>query len=373
MRENHLFPALDAGSSRVFNVCARTAELIREAGPDANEDDLDLLFRTRELNRIVLIKEARTDRNSAPFQFGHPVGTKLYLPYNPDRIFDGGKSAFLDDPRIEEILLDHVGLDRTRNADDVKRDMGLVQLLDEVPSLDPFLLKDKLDTEGIKANELYFQIEESEAKAIRSYFAEKMRPIISFAFEGSEDLQKGRTNALVGKLWNTKDIDSLRPIVEAFNLPEREASSIFAAWKGILYYDYEYKQAIPYWKEHAQWMQQNAEPVDFAGPERRELLDSLIDDVWRRYEEARRDLTELFLDYEEAYDILFVRRKNATQFVEFMRNAVKAYWVLGSKMSAINHAATVWDMLTRQSFNRRLKYDQLYVLFDLQREILDKT
>ncbi len=371
IRDSYLFPTLETGSSRVFNVCSRSAELSRLIANSAEEAEPGFLFHSRELNNVILVKEARPSRKSSRYHFDHSIGTKLYFPYNCARIYDGGKSAFIDDPQIRRMLKHHAGLDFDEKSEDADRDLSLIRLLEELPSLDPFLVKDKLDIEGIHAHEIYFQISDTEWKAIQAHVSEKLKPIIAFAFPDSEDLQKGRTLFLMKKLWNTKDIDTLMPIMDAFDLPREEASKIFSAWKGIMYYDFEYNRCLPSWRQNIEWMGQDAVPTDFVDPERRALLRELTDSVRGQYKEFWHELRDIFSSYEDAYEKLFVLRQEPGPFVEFMRTAVKTYWILGSRMSAINHSAIVWDILTSGTFKRRLNYDQLYNLLEMQHEIFD--
>ena len=373
IQDRYLYPTFEAGSSRVFNICARTAQLNRMSRESDEKDPPKHLFNTRDLNLSVLVKEVRSDPGALHYTYHKPVGTKIYLPYNPDRIYDGGKSAFFDDPRIDHILLDHTGIDMSSSNAKIKEDLGMIRLLDEIPSLDPFLVKDKLRTEGIPANDFYFDISESEWRAIQTHVSNKLQPIIDFAFKDCEDLQRSRTLTFVNKLWDAKDIDSLMPIVRAFNLPVEEASGIFAAWKGIMYYDYEYSRCQGEWQSYNEWLEDGTVPLDFVEAERRELLSDLLGSVIHNFESSWYELRDVFSSYDAAYETLFVQRKDAAPFIEFMRSAVRSYWILGTKMSAINHCVSVWDTLSAHSFKRRLKYEQLFTLLDLQREIFDHS
>ena len=373
IQDRTIIPSFDAGSSRVFNICLRSAQLVQAMREEGDESKPDFLFNTQELNQSVLVKEVRTDRKGVRYRFANAVGTKLYIPYNPEKLYEGGKSAFLDDPAIERILRDHAGIDISSPNAAVKADLNIIRLLDEIPSLDPFLVKDKLRVEGVKANEFYFEISEAEWSAIQNHVSLKLKPIIDFAFQDSEELQRGRTMTFVNKLWDTKDISALTPIIEAFNLPLSEASGIFAAWKGIMYYDYEYSRCQPSWRAFAEWLEHDAVPLDFVDLERKQHLIELIVGVHTRFEAASAELREIFSSYESAYNTLFVERKDAGPFIDFMSKAVRAYWILGTKLSAINHCVTVWETLTAHSFKRRIKYDELMELLDLQRGIFDHS
>lgn len=373
IQDSYLFPTLEAGSSRVFNVCYRTSVLLRSLEQGRDETQLNFLFKTRDLNNVVLLKEVRPSRRTSRYEHADSIGTKLYFPYNGERIYDGGKSVFLDDPQLERILQDHVGLDPHNRSEEASRDLSVIRMLDQIPSLDPFLVKDKLQIEGVEADEVYFEISAREWRAIQAHVSQKLKPIIAFAYRDSEALAGGRTTALLKKLWNTRDIDALMPIVKAFGLPGECASGIFTAWKGIMFYDYEYNRCLPCWKENLEWMQHHAAPTDFVDQRRRAELQELMEAVRAQYKDAWQRLKGIISAYHHSYDALFVRREDPGPFIDFMRHAVKTYWTIGAKMSAINHSVAVWDALTAGRFKRRLKYEQLYKLFELQREIFERS
>ncbi len=373
MQESYLFPTLEAGSGRVFNICAKTAELIGENGGGDTEFQPDLLFHNRALNHVIMVKEARPHREILRFDYNTVVGTKLYLPYEITKVYDGGKSAFVDDPSFDRILVDHFGLGFDIGDEKDKLDLDLIRMLDRLPSLDPFLIKDRVKTEGLTVNEAYFQIPEAEWEQIRTYVSDKLKPIITFAFPDSEATDVRRTNALVNKLWNTKDISELQPVVAAFGLPESEASEIFSAWKGVLYYEFEYNRCLPQWTRNFEWMKDGAKPTDLVDADARAYLIELSNAVRGYYRDAWQEIAEIFSAYNESYEKLFVHRSDAAPFIDFMRDAVRIYWILGSRISALNHSVAIWDILTANRFRRQMKHEMLCELFDLQLDLFRKS
>ena len=393
--ESYLFPTLEAGPSRVFNICAKTRELLRasKADPEAqtkqddtpnlvfasDSTDHELLFRTDYLNRLIVVKEAHAIRSNPRYGGKRisvgtkPIGTKLYFPYDTENIYGGGQSIFADSTNLECVLADHAGFQDTGINEGSARDLQIIECLDNVPSLDPFLVKDKLDIEGIKVNDHYFNIPHEEWQDIQKFVSDKFKPIISFVFPNNKNEDHRRAKILINKLWNTKDLDSLMPIVEAFDLPIDEASGIFSAWKGILYYDYEYSKSIEDWKICLEWLTNCTSPTDFVDNERKSFLLMLVKKVRDQYREAWKELKSILDSYHRSYDLLFVNRQSPDPFIKFMRNAVKSYWVLGSRMSAIHHSVSVWEILTSDWPARRLKYDQLFNLIEIQNGIFDNS
>ena len=83
---------LNAGSSRVFNCNDVARKLERRDGEQA-----PYLFRTPAMHHLVLVKEAmRYDDPRHPK--GVAIGSKIYVPYNHDEIYEGGGRSFSTAP-----------------------------------------------------------------------------------------------------------------------------------------------------------------------------------------------------------------------------------------------------------------------------------
>src|SRR5262249_4382413 len=129
----YLKPMLDVGSPRVFN-CNVLTHRIQEKEPGAG-----YFFRNKPLNNMVLIKDTPPDegpRSQAP-----PIGTKLYFPFNENDIYEGGRTIFVHEKNLERALVNQFGEGALRK-DALVDDLRILQILDHLPSLDPFLLKD---------------------------------------------------------------------------------------------------------------------------------------------------------------------------------------------------------------------------------------
>ncbi|MCR9267529.1 MAG: hypothetical protein NXI03_08150, partial [Alphaproteobacteria bacterium] len=229
----YLASELNSGSTRVFNV-DRLHRSIMEEGAPRDEH----LFRYPELHRIIFIKQALFD-TSYQAERTNRVGTKLYFAFNEDNAFEGGKSIFAGDPQFDEAMAFQLGFDRRRNMENYIRDRDIIQILDSLPSLDPFLMRDRLTAEGITPHLGYFEIEEEEWRHIREHVMRRFRPIVEFAFGGSDATKaQARLRSLVQKIWDAKDMDGLRPVIDAMELSVDEAPQALHAWKGVIYYDY---------------------------------------------------------------------------------------------------------------------------------------
>src|SRR5256885_9500724 len=112
--ENYLKFILSAGSSRTFNCCAISNSIVEAAAqPDKpGKVEVKLLFESRALNFSVFIKEPARNKPGMFAPAPHKtLRTRLYLPYNRERPYEGGVSIDTRDPKFDEALLDVAGLD----------------------------------------------------------------------------------------------------------------------------------------------------------------------------------------------------------------------------------------------------------------------
>jgi hypothetical protein len=356
---------LSASSARVFH-CDRLNKEVKALKPKPSL----LLFRKEGLSNIIYIKEPYPDgplRDEAAF----PVGTKLYFAYNQKDAFEGGRSIFFRDPTLRSALHFHAGIDPHDSGDEVRHDLNVLQLLDDLPSLDPFLLKDRMQSEGLEAHPHYFEISEEEFGKIRDFVMVRFRPMVEFAFEGmSQTSAATHLRTLVQKLWEAKDMEGLSPIVKALNLQAEEAPGIFYAWKGVIYYDYLFATQQERWKEYATWMAQQSTPSDVVPKQNRQEMDAATEEVRRLLKVRWQKVRQILDDYHNAYNTLFFDRKSPAPFLEFMKGARRKFYELGDGISRVDHAIEIWRGLRQSKVFVRLKYDQLQTLMELTHRLL---
>lgn len=362
----HLATELNAGSSRVYHV-DRLHRLVQDtgAGPDA------FMFRHPELHRIIFIKQAIRDDQYMPGRVNR-VGTKLYFAFNESNALEGGKSIFVGDPNFDNALAFQAGFDRTRGVEDYIHDRDIIQILDQLPSLDPFLLKDRLMAEGIDPHPGYFEITQDEWSKLRDHVMSRFRPIVEFAYGGLDAARaQSRLRLLVEKIWAAKDMETLAPIIQAMELDPKEAPVALHAWKGVIYYDYRMASLEAEIRRFAEWLGSGAEPIDLIpSANRRVVLDvrdatrAVLRDRWRK---ARARLEE----YNTAYRKLFVEKQSPGPFIAFLGNASDVFAELGDSLSRLDHANEVWRSVTDRFGSKHLKYEPLHQVLSLAYRILE--
>ena len=364
MAVKYLKPMLDAGSSRVFNCNALTRKLV------AKDPEARRFFRNPPLNACVLIKDAvpESERKGSRCP---PVGTKLYFPFNERDIYEGGRTIFLHDPLLSRSMVENFGQSAELSKDALAEDLRVLGVLDELPSLDPFLMKDALDGAQIAVNEAYFEISPEQWKEIELFILQRFEPLVQAAFPDAMASDE-KARRLVATIWEAKDVAALRPLIEAFRLPADQALAIFAAWKGINFYSYQYSLVQPKLVDMAKWLRATEVAVGTVPHEERAKLLAMLAAVPDQLRRDWQTVDGILREYTEAYDQMFRHHQNATQLTAFLRNSAKTYWDLGSGLGKLNHATYCRHILTGRYGAAKLPVPLIEQMLKLLMEIFQQ-
>jgi hypothetical protein len=354
-------PMIDIGSSRVFDCNGITLKLL-ESRSGA------LFFRHARLNHVVVMKHSLLPGERRSLR-EPPVGTKLFFPFDERRPAEGGSTIFLHDPQLEAALRDRCGVSRAFDRKAFDEDVRRLRLLARLPTLDPFLLRDVLEAEGLSVDGRYLEIGESQWAEIQGLIQQRFVPIVNAAYPEAK-ASADKVNTLIEKLWEAADINALMPVITAFGLPPDGALDIFYAWKIITFYAYQFQRVKPALLAFAQWLKDSETMASFAGGSGRWLAEvhhkvrSELREQWSRIE-------SLLGDYEDAYEKMFIRKSETAAFVTFLRNCRAALWEIGDALGKIDHAVACWDRTTGRYPGRRVhSAEVLEAVFVLLENIL---
>ena len=358
----YLKPMLSAGSSRVFNCNEIHRRLVSGQVEDC------LFFKNRHMHSLVIIKEFLNKERDEPHPQRLAIGTKLYFPYNEEDVYEGGRSIFLHSAKLNDVLREQFGLGGPAEDAEVQRDLNLLHSFDQLPSLDGFLMRDRLEIEGIVANERYFEVSENERYQIKEFIRKKIAPLVRAAY-GNEKSAAGKTSQLIDKIWEAKDMVALDRLIQAFHLPASDAPAIFASWKGINYYSYEYLRTKAKREAFARWLKDDAVPREGVARDVRLQLDELRRDVVARLRSHWKEVLAILTVYDTSYAKL-VNNADVAPFIRFLAGVKEVYWCLGDSLSKIDHAAHCWSLLSKPFSGRRMSLDALETTFEMARAIL---
>ncbi len=350
MTNKYLKPMLDVGSPRVFNCNEMTRRVL------AGNENAKLFFRNKPLNTMVLVKDTVPEADRKP---GRPfVGTKLYFPFNNNNIYEGGRTIFWHDEHIKAAVMGQYG-EGALTQDALTKDMEILEILDKLPSLDPFLLKDVFLRRKIEMNESYFDVSEEAWTEIETFMLQRFEPLVHAAFpEAVEESSDDKARMLIDKIWEARDLEALKPLIMAFRLPEYEALDIFSSWRGIVYYSYQYQKEQIHFVDLLKWLKESeAPPVGIPTPEVKEMQ-TMLGFVQEHMRKEWQTVEMIVREYQNSYDKMFKDKISSTDFLNFLKGSNDTYWKIGNSFGKINHAIYCWDVITSRFEGRKLPWVQ---------------
>lgn len=367
LEKNLLEHKLTASSSRVFNCLAQTRQL------DKLGVGSPRFFKNDHLNRAVYLKDAvePVDREALQSTVGK-VGTKIYAPYDHSDVYAGGVSVFMREPHFHDILFENFYLSKDLNNEDAEHDRRILRILDMLPALDPFLLKDRLISEGIEVNDHYLAIEPHEWSAIKVHIRDKIVPMVTIAFGEGDIADEMKIRQLTEQIWEAKDLKNILPLIKALRIPEDRAADVFYAWKGIAFFEYQYVRSVERIRQMGTWIAKYSEPLDFIAGPRQRAQEEMRENIIRSTKERWKSSLAIFDAYNHSYDELFRRMGSPQPFVAFMSAASENFWFLGDALSSLYHAVDIWERAVNYHPTRALRAAPLDDLFHLLEDVLAK-
>lgn len=332
-----------ASFPRILNVNFIKNKLKREKG-----DEINKFFDNYTLNQLIFIKHRLRPGEESYFSSTRYSATKIFLPYNPHDLRDAGKFAFLGEDDIAEKMKYEFTIDLDDHGEKFRSDIKLLEIVESLPSLAPFLLKTSIerlnassDALNIEIDEGYFEISLGDYEQIRGFVTEEFIPLAEAAF-GKSAKTSDRARQIADKMWTGTDHSFLIPICELLDIHGDSLTDILFSWKGVLYYKF---IAISIEKQMMEMLK---------GP--RAMVASGIQDMYQRnyLYELRNNLIKLFTEmmsiikkqikyYNNIYDNEFLKNKNGATLKQLLKNAPALFGSLSASIGSVSHACSYWE------------------------------
>ena len=155
------------------------------------------------------------------------MATKIIIPFDHEDLRAGGRSLFVDQRGYVESLR-AVG---NYSQETLDRDLAVLRLLNGVPSLDPFLLREHLRSNQIEVAPCYFAISEGDQERMHRFVTQEMSKLMDLA--GGNDQSSRR---LVTALLSNEVDEKLEPLRLTLGLTGNDFREGVFSWRGFLYY-----------------------------------------------------------------------------------------------------------------------------------------
>lgn len=336
-----------ASTSRVLNLQAITDEKMQ------NEvDAAAALFSSPALNSSIIIKHRMRADDMDLMPRLRTVCTKIIVPFDKNDLRAGGKSLLVGQHNYRETLRD-VGQYHSKH--DIERDIKILKLLDDIPSLDPFLLREKLRSNGIVPDPRYFNISQSDQQRMFDYTAGELDRLTGLA-GGSENA----TSRMVAALLSNEVDDKLEPLRATLSLSEDEFREGVFSWRGFIYYKWCLSEMWPGLLTCLGHLK-SLQPFGPINSEQKSYLSSARQNILLGVKQNNDGVRKLLQVYEDAYNGLLCG-KNAQEFRQFLLDAPSLFVDIGEKMGALSHITSFWRFRFPEQGRAKIDADELVMI-----------
>ena len=336
-----------ASTSRVLNLCSISSD---------NMDNIEHakmpLFLSPIINKSILLKHRIRADETYLFSAPRAVATKIIIPFDSTDLRAGGRSLFVDQRGYTEALRD-VG---NYKSDALERDLSVLRMLNAVPSLDPFLLREHLRMNKIEVSPSYFAISEGDQERMHSFVSQEMSKLIALA--GGDTTSSGR---LVSAMLSNEIDEKLEPLRLTLGLTGNDFREGVFSWRGFLYYKWSMGK---FWPDVMGVLREinTIQPFGALTPEQKVYLTA-----------ARRNIIEMVRDNGNhvnnalgVHDASFgdlVENQSPKTFRDFLLSAPYMFLELGEKLGAISHIVSFWRYRFPPGGPTYIDADELAVIF----------
>jgi hypothetical protein len=321
--------AARSSSSRVLDLHS----LALEAASDLDYQTRPL-FTHPVLNRTIIVKH-----HPRPGEFDldsdrGPIITKVIFPFDPRDLDLGGQFLLVDDPDFLSQLerqLDFADID-------MDRDILVLMLLDRLPTLDPFLLRESLAANKLDVAPCYFRLSPADRSEMHKFVSDQVETLIRLCFGSSAG-----TAAQAKRLSELILAEGRSPELEPLRVPLRMTVGEFAqamfCWKAVLYYRWRSRQLGPDVKATRRGITSLAQ-VRFDS-DTRALVRVALTRLEGLISECERGLASTFRTYDQVFNALTVER-DPEQFRNFLIDGPKLFRTLGERMGRLDQLSSYW-------------------------------
>ncbi len=318
-----------ASTSRVLNL-----SLIHMTSGRSSEYSAQPFFKQALLNKSLIIKH--TLRPAERELFGKPrrTATKIILPFDAEDLRLGGRSIFVNQQGFDAFVRNYFGgVDRTANTD-----LLILQHLDEIPSLDPFLVREHLARFGFRPAPCYLKISPHDLQEMTGFANEEIERLVMTAFgSGMETAAVKLTSKILA---NTLDSD-LDPLRETFRMSSDEFAEGMFSWRGFLYFK---------WREAALQAEirnvlnglSTYRPIGPSDDDTRGYLSEARPRLARKIMAAVMQTRTTLKIYDDAYNDL-TRGANPGPFRKFLMDGPSMFFELGENIGTLSHIGSFWS------------------------------
>jgi hypothetical protein len=335
-----------ASTSRVLNLHRIAAD--QAENPQHQEKPF---FISPVINRSFLLKHRTRTDESYLFAGSRATATKIIIPFDNNDLKTGGRSLFVEQRGYAETLraAGHY------QDEALQRDIWVMKLLDAVPSLDPFLLREHLRNNQIEVAPCYFAISDGDQERMYRFVKHEMTRLSVLAGDDAA------SNRMVSALLSNQIDEKLEPLRATLGLSHKDFREGVFSWRGFLYYKW---SMAKFWPDVVTVLRaiSKIQPVGPMTAEQQTDLAALRRNIIEMVRDNGNHVNKVLAVYDGSFHDL-VQKQTPKTFRDFLMSAPSLFMEMGEKLGAISHIVSFWGYRFPPRMPVTVDPDELSVIF----------
>ena len=319
------------------------------------------LFRSPVLNRSIILKH-RLRRNEQELCPGvRRIATKVILPLDQGDLNLGGRFFFIGQLGYEEVLREVASF----RGEIIERDAQLLAIMDTLPSLDPFLMRERLKQDGYVPARCYLDLSEADAERMYNFLRAEVEPLIGASFGDLDVAINHKSAKFADKILNNANDSDMEPLRMTLNMSRPQFEEGVFCWKGFIYYKWALKSLLPEVGPVADQIA-SVKTADTMDRESRTYVTSARMGLQAAIGEACRTANGALDVYDRAFRDLTLNGQPRA-FREFLLKAPGMFYTLGERLGAVQHIVSFWRYRFPDGQKPQVNTDELIdILMDFE-------
>ena len=341
----------NASTARVLNLIR-----VHEDFPGDPEIEAAPFFRNRLIDRTLIIKHRLRRHEIELFKSPRSVATKIVLPVDLADFRFGARSIFVGESDFEAIATEVFGEDLKRGS----YDRRILDLIDVLPTLDPFILKGFLAQNDILPASVYFAISEGDVQRMIEFVRLEISALVHLS-TGSSRGASDYVARMVDKLLSNDPNSGFEPLKEVLKLNDQEYKDGMFCWRGFLYYKWILNDLMDYIPIFLSDIESkvavgsaSSEDIKYISRARKDIQNSVIMAISQVHGTIKR--------YNDAYEGL-TKNYSPIGFRDFLISSPELFYDLGQKLGVLQHSCSFWRYRFPDGKKKAVAYEELKEIF----------
>jgi len=339
-----------ASTSRVLNL----GQIARNNRDDP-EHAAKPFFRAPAINTAFILKHRMRSDETYLFSSVRSVATKIIVPFDLTDLRAGGRSIFIEQKGFIESLRSAGHY----TAENLERDLAVLRLLNTLPSLDPFLLREHLRNNDIEVAPCYFEISRGDQQRMHDFVSGELSRLIQLA--GGTSNAEASTSRMVSALLSNKVDEKLEPLRMTLGLTGNDFREGVFSWRGFLYYKWSMEK---FWPDVMSVLREvnQIQPHGPVSVDQRAFITGARRSIIELVRDHGKDVDKVLKIYDDSFRDLVARQTPKT-FRDFLLSAPYMFLELGEKMGAIAHIVSFWRYRFPPGSPKHIDAEELTIIF----------